>query len=194
MCINYHLCICLVGPTCIIYSEEHSDVVLELSDFLRNHCGVDCDIDQYHTRENITQWAVWHEDKIKKHARCNGFVLLVCSSKMYQQLNNPSKSSQIQMKPGHIGTLALNSLISEEETTPCIIPVCDGSLEKSNMVVPSSLRGRTIYCLSFSTLKQVNPEDDVEHILNTPGLESLRSLVFRLKGESEIVKAPLGRA
>ena len=180
-----------MGPTCIIYSEEHKDVVLELSDFLRNHCEVDCDIDQYHISEDIPQWGVWHEDKIKKHAECNGFVLLVCSPKMYEQLNNPSVSSLIQMKPGHIGTLALNSLISEEETTRCIIPVCDDSLEKSNTVVPSSLRGRTIYCFSFVTLKQVDPED-VERILNTPELESLRSLVFRLRGESEIWKAPLG--
>ena len=181
-----------MGPTCIIYSEEHKDFVLELSDFLRNHCEVDCDIDQYYISEDIPQWGVWHEDKIKKHAECNGFVLLVCSPKMYEQLNNPSVSSLIQMKPGHIGTLALNSLISEEETTRCIIPVCDDSLEKSNTVVPSSLRGRTIYCFSFATLKQIDPEEDVERILNMRGLESLRSLVFRLRGESEIWKAPLG--
>ena len=180
-------------PTYIIYSEEHSDFVHQLSDLLIC-CGVDCDIDQYHMIENIPQWGVWNEDKIKKIAKCNGFVLLMCCPKMHQQLSDTNVSSQIQMKVGHINTFALNTLIREEATTHCIIPVClCETLEKLNIkIVPDSLRGRTIYSLSLSILEQVEPEAD---ILNKPGLESLQSLVFRLNGKPEISKpiATLGK-
>ena len=180
-----------MGSTYIIYSEEDSNAVLDLSDFLRNYCGVSCDIDQYHTNENITQWGVWNEDKVKKHAESNGFVLLVCSPKMYQQLSKPDVCSRIQMKPGHIDTLALNNLIKDQSTTHCIIPVC---LEKKDMkIVPSSLRERTIYSLSFGTLK-VDPQTDIDRILDMPELESLRSLVYRLNGIRENDKPPLGKA
>ena len=177
-----------MGPTYIIYSKEHSDDVLELSNFLRNHCGISCDIDQYHMNEKISHWGVWKENRIKELAKYNGFVLLVCSSKMYQQLSNP-KSSQVEMKAGHIDTLTLNNLITDPATTDCIIPVC---LEKLNKeIVPCSLRGRTIYSLSFSTLTQADPNADFGSILDTPELESLRSLVYILKGEVEISRPPL---
>ena len=186
--INY--CIfCAVYPTYIIYSEENGEAVHELSAFLMNKCGVVCDIDQYHAKENITQWDVWNEEKIRETSKCNGFVLLVCSPEMYQQLSN-SAGSQIQMKVGHISTLTLNSLIRDDITTYCIIPVC---LEKLNKeVVPASLRGRTIYHLSFSTLIRVDSRADIESILDKKEFESLRSLVYKLRGISEVYKPILG--
>lgn len=183
---------CTVGSTFIIYSNEHSDAVLYLSDFLRSGCGIYCDIDQYHMNENITQWGVWTENQIKNHAKLNGFVLLICSYKMFRQLSEAGVSSQIQMKAGHIDTLTLNNVIREQATTQCIIPVC---LEKLNKeVVPSSLRERIIYNISFSTLMQVSKEADVKSILCMPELESLRSLVFRLSGKVEVDKPPVGKS
>ena len=176
-----------MGPTYIIYSKEHSDDVLDLSDFLRNHCGVSCDIDQYHMHENIPQWGVWKENKIKELAKQNGFVLLICSPEMYQQLSQPD-GSQIQMKAGHINTLTLNYLIKDPVTTQCIIPVCLEELNKE--IVPSSLCGRTIYFLSFSKL---DPDADINSILNIPEFESLRSLVYKLRSEVEISRPPLGK-
>jgi len=180
-----------VGPTYIIYSEEDSGAVLDLSDFLHDF-GVTCDIDQYHTNDRISDWGVWNENMVKKHAESKGFVLLVCSHQMYQQLSKSDKCSRIQMKPGHIDTLALNSLIKDEDTTDCIIPVC---LEEENIkIVPGSLRGRSIYSLSISTLmKQLNSQIDINHILDTPGLKLLQSLVYKLSGIPENDKQPVGK-
>ena len=187
-CNSYYL-LCLVGPTYIIYSKENSDAVLEVSGFLRN-CGLACDIDQYHTHENITQWGVWIENKIKEVAKNKGFVLLICSSKMYQQLSDPN-SSRIEMKAGHIVTPTLNNLITDPATTNCIIPVCLEEVNKE--IVPISLHGRTIYSLSFSALMKVNPNADLRSILDRPELESLRSLVYRLRGELEINRPPISK-
>ena len=140
--------------------------------------------------ENIPQWAVWIEDKINKYTHDNGFILLICSSNMFQQLSE-THSSCIQMKAGHIDNLTLNYLLRCRAITHHIIPVC---LEKLNMdVVPCSLRERTIYTISLSTLFQVDLDTNAESILDKRELESLRSLVFRLRGESEISIPPLRR-
>ena len=164
--------------------------MLDLSDFLRDRCAISCDIDQYHTSDNIVSWGVWNENKIKTLVKCNGYVLLICSPTMYQQLSQPGVS-QIQMAVGHIDTLALNNLIRDEETTRCIIPVCLEELNKA--IVPICLRGRKIYCISYGTLKQVDPNTSGESILEISGLESLRSLVFRLSGVKEVIEPPLGK-
>ena len=183
---------CVVGPSYIIYSKEHSKAALELSDFLRICCGISCDIDQYHKNKNVQQWGVWNENKIKALADSNGFVLLICSSTMFQQFSEEGSLS-IQMDPGHINTLALNTLIRDQSTTDCIIPVCVEELDQE--IVPITLRGRTIYNLSYSsTLKKVESDADVEAILTMPQSASLQSLVFRLKGIPEVSKPPLGKA
>ena len=173
----------------IVYSEEHSDAVYELSGFLVSKCGIACDMDQYHTLDNIPHWGVWIQGRIETLAKHKGFVLLVCSHTMYQQLSELNVS-QIKMKFGDIDSLALNNLIKGPATTHCVIPVCLEELNKK--IVPISLRDRIVYHLSYSTLMQV-AENNVETILDKPELESLRSLVFRLRGEKEVIKPSLGK-
>lgn len=183
--------LCAEGPPAyIVYSKEHSDAVLEVSNFLRNCCGIPCEIDQYCKDKSIPNWESWNEHKITTLAKCNGYVLLLCSPTMYQQLSQPDVSV-IQMKDGHINNLALNNLIKGQATTHCVIPVCLEELNKD--IVPISLRDRTVYHLSFSTLMQVDLNTNVEAILEIPQLESLRSLVFKLSGEKEVIKPPLGK-
>ena len=178
----------IVGPTHIIYSKEHSNAALDLSNFLCQICGISCDIDQYHMSENITDWGMWNEYKIKECANNNGFVLLICSSVMFKQLSHPDDSPCIQMKAGYMNSLALNALISDATVTHCIIPVCFDKV--STKTVPSSLCGRTIYSLSYKKLIQVA---DINTILNKSEFKSLQSLVFKLSGESEVNKPPLGK-
>ena len=168
-----------MDTTYIIYSKEHSDAVLEVSNFLRSCCGIACEIDQYYGGQNITNWEVWNEHKIRALAMCHGYVLLLCSPTMYQQLSQPSVSV-IQMKDGHINSAGLNKLIKAQATTHCIIPVC---LEELNIeIVPISLRDRPVYHLSFSTLMRIDLYTNVEAIWKLPELQSLRCLVYRLKG------------
>ena len=182
----------IAGPTYIVYSEEHSDAALELSDFLRELCEIPCEIDQYHMSESIADWGIWNENNITECAKNNGFVLLICSSIMFKYLSDPDNNPCIKMKAGYINTLALNVLIRDATVTRCIIPVCFD--KTSTETVPSSLRGRTIYSLSYSELMQADPGSNVNTILGKSEFESLRSLVFRLRGEAEVDKPPLGKS
>ena len=181
----------IVGPTHIIYSKEHDDDALNLSNFLREICGISCDIDQYHMSESIVDWGMWNESKIKECAKNNGFVLLICSSVMFKQLSHSDVSSCIEMKAGYMNSLALNALITDATVTRCIIPVCFD--KTSTEIVPSSLRGRTIYSLPYNELIQVDPSTNINAILNKSEFKSLRSLVFKLRGESEVNKPPLSK-
>ena len=164
--------------------------MLELSNFLRDRCGIHCEIDQYHMNDNIVSWGVWNEERIKELAKCNGYVLLICSPTMYQQLSHPGVS-RIEMRAGHIDSLALNNLIRDQATTHCVIPVCLEELNRK--IVPVCLCERKIYSISYSTLMQVNSNADVESILEISELESLKSLVYRLKGLKEFLEPPLGK-
>ena len=180
----------VLHPTCIIYSKDDdpSNYVCELSDFL-NHCGVDCDIDQYHACENILDWGGWIETMIKSRASRKGYVLLVCSPKLHQKLSNPSSSLRIEMKAGHISNLTLNTLIKDDIITYHIIPIFLEQCRKE--YVPACLAGRSWYSICITKLLELSHHTaSIDAVLNVPELESLRNLVYRLRGEQVVVKPP----
>ena len=119
-------------------------------------------------------------------AKDDEFVLLICSSTMCEQLSKPDKSVRIQMKPGHIDSLSLNSLIKGEATAHCIIPVCLEYLQMEN--IPKSLTERACYFLSISKLRQY---EDPNYILSLPEFESLQRLVFKLKKQPDTDRPPV---
>ena len=157
----------------------------DLSELLRA-CGIPCDIDQYHSHENIPEWGNWNQEKIVECAEGGGFVLLVCSAKLHEELSK-SDGSRVQMKFGHIDSLSLNGLIKEKPTTSCIIPVCLKDLQREN--IPKCLTGRSCYHLSLDKLDKLDSDVDPEMILSLPHFESLRSLVYRLKKIPEVEKS-----
>ena len=182
----------MLHPTCIVYAKDDDphNYVLDLSDFL-NHCGVDCDIDQYHANENILDWGGWNETVIKNRASRNGYVLLVCSPKLHQQLSYSASSSNIGMKSGHINNLTLNTLIKDTNITHHIIPIF---LEQSSKkFIPTCLAGRSCYLICITKLLELLSRGiAINDALNVRELESLRSLVCLLRGEPEVVKpAPI---
>ena len=160
--------------------------MLELAGFLHS-CGISCDIDQYHSHENILDWNLWHQQKITECAKGGGFVLLTCSATMCKQLSEPDKCFRIQMKSGHIDSLSLNGLLTEESTTKCIIPVC---LENLQLNIPKCLTGRKSYSISISKLKEIEFEDP-NYILSLSEFESLRHLVYKLSKQPEAEKPPV---
>ena len=187
----FFLIFSVVHPTFIVYSKDDDphNHVCDLSDFL-NHCGVDCDIDQYHTNENILDWGGWSEGVIKDRAARNGYVLLVCSPKLYQQLSNVSSSVRIEMKAGHISNMTLNALIKDEKITHHIIPVFLEQHRKEFIL--TCLGGRLCYSINITKIIELSSHGrGIDDILNTPGLEWFRSLVLRLRGEPDAVKPPL---
>ena len=51
-----------VGPSAIMYckDDDPEDAIQFLAEILRGN-GVDCDIDQYHSNEKISNWDQWWE-------------------------------------------------------------------------------------------------------------------------------------
>jgi len=191
---DVYIIICILAYTCyisivnpevsIVYCKEDGDDVLQLSDFLRTN-GINCDIDQYHSTKNITDWGHWSENKIKECCASNGFVLLICSRRMYQHLC-VSETSTIEMSYGYISNLSLRNICTDEKSTQHVIPVFLEEYQKEYL--PTSLRARLSYPISISKWMETT---DPNLLLNTPGLEQLRSLVFRLTGQPEVEKSPL---
>jgi len=179
----------VLHPTCIVYAKDDDphNYVLDLSDFL-NHCGVDCDIDQYHASENILNWEEWNKTVIKSRASRNGYVLLVCSPMLHQQLSSLTNSLQIKMKAGHISNLTLNTLIKDTNITHHIIPIF---LEQSSKkFIPTCLAGKSCYSICITKLLELLSRGvAINDALNVPELESLRNLVCLLRGEL-VVKPP----
>jgi len=147
---------------------------------------VDCDIDQYHTNQNVLDWGIWNEAEIRKCISREGFVLLVCSPRLHRQLCDPRNSSRIEMRAGHLTSLILNSLIKDSQITQRVIPVF---LEQCRLdCVPTCVAERTCYALNWSRVMNCDPTAEAGVILSTPGLEQLRSLVCRLRKEPESLK------
>ena len=157
-----------------------------MSDFL-NHCGVDCDIDQYHASDTILDWGGWVERMIKNRAARNGYMLLVCSPTLHHKLSNTVAGSKIDMKAGHISNLTLNTLIKDENITNHVIPIFLEQYRKE--FVPTCLLGRSCYSICFTKLLELSSRSaGIDAVLNAPELESLRGLVYRLRGEQEVIK------
>ena len=186
--VSFHLAVCSLGPgpAMILYCHNDgpaSDYVLTLSDFLCN-CGVDCDIDQYHTNDNITDWDQWWERRINNVIARNGFVLFAVAYCDHLK-KCMAESGRIQMSHGFISGLLLSSMIGDRNKTSRIIPVFLDAV--NGALLPGVLSQRTSYCANIRVLDTVNGPSSAE-ILNMPGLESLRSLVFRLTGQVEVEK------
>jgi len=175
------------GPAVILYCHNDgpaTDYVLTLSDFLCT-CGVDCIIDQYHANDNdITDWDQWWERKINEVIANNGFVLfaVACYNHLKMCMAN---SERIQMSHGFMSGILLSSMLGDVKKSSRIIPVFLDVPD--DRLLPSVLSQRTSYCANVRVLETANGPGNAE-ILNTPGLESLRSLVFRLTGQVEVEK------
>ena len=93
----------------IVYCKEDADDVLQLSNFLHAN-GINCDIDQYYSAENITDQGHWSEERIKECCASNGFILLICSKLMYQHLCGLEMST-VEMVYSCISSLSLRNTI-----------------------------------------------------------------------------------
>ena len=183
----------------IIYSDDDNpdNHILDFSNMLAEF-GFDCEVDQYHGSDpRIYNWGNWIEDMIKKVSQENGSILYMCSPTLHKACIS-MKSLQIEMKCGHINNQSLHGLIIDPSVSFSVIPVF---LEQYNReYIPSCLLRTHAYALNFSStvLKVFTPEamiavrkrdtDTLNTLLNTPGLQSFRSLLYRLKSEKEAAK------
>ena len=88
------------------------------------------------------------------------------------------------MRAGHISNLTLNTLIKDDIITYHIIPIFLEQYRKE--YVPACLAGRSWYSVCITKVLELSASIDA--VLNAPELESLQSLVYRLRGEQMVVK------
>ena len=184
----------------VVYSEEDNpnNHILELSDML-NLFGYNCEVDQYYSSDpSIYCWGQWFEEMIRKTSQQeNGSILYMCSPTLCNTCTMRN-SSKVTMKYGHINNHSLNSLIVDPSVSLHVIPVFLEQYDEK--YIPSCLLRTHAYALSFSSkvLKVFTPEkmiavrekdmQIVNALLSTPGLESFRSFLYRLRGRGEAIK------
>jgi len=163
-----------------MYTKEDFDPnggqVLMLCDVLR-HAGVDCDIDLYHTNENIQDWSHWTSLSIHYCAAKKDYILLVCSPRMIALLEETVGNPRINMYAGYIDRLTLRNLLQKH--TNSFLPLIDPT---SMSVVPPILSGKTTYYFSFNRIPQ---NISIEQLLDHPDFTSLRGLVATISGQQE---------
>jgi len=172
-----------------VYSEadyheenEQSHPALKLSNFFREHCGVDCEVDLHHSTELINNWNQWMEQKIK---RCR-YIILLCGENLHKSLQEVN-NERIKMHNAHIGVQTLNNLIDDRETNTYFIPVFIGK-ELVNCI-PTALKDRSCYTVQYDAV--MKDYDDVKAVLGKEENKSLYSLVAKLTEQQEYDKPPV---
>ena len=168
----------------ILYSKKEAseDQILCLTDFLVR-CGIDCEVDLYHTNENVTNWASWVRENLKQCiAASHGYIILVCSPTMMHELDDSNENTRIEMFSAFIDRLSLLHYL--EKGAPITLPLF--MTAPSANFVPANLSGKTIYHFPYSKLseeinevQQIN-DSEIQKILDHPDFRSLRNLVATL--------------
>ena len=169
-----------------MYAKEENDPggdqVLCLSNLLSS-CGISCDIDLYHTNDNLLDWSSWVADNLEHHiaSQCS-FIILVCSPTMYSVLVKRNDNARVEMAAAHINCLTLKHHL-EQGVQKCL-PVCIND-PPANCIPPILLR-KTCYHFPYNKLLSEIPEGTTAHeVLDHPDFASLRSLVATLTGQQE---------
>ena len=170
----------------ILYSKEendpHGEQVLCLSNLLCN-CGINCDIDLYHTNDvDITDWSFWVGKSLEYHIYSQySYVILICSPIMISTLEERNDNARLQMVAGYIDRLTLRYYLQEDahKVLPLIIN------NPSEEYVPSNLSGKTCYYFPYDKLVEIPENVSTQEVLDHPDFASLRSLVAMLTGQQE---------
>ena len=168
----------------ILYSKKEAseDQILCLADFLVC-CGIDCEVDLYHTDENVTNWGSWVKENLRQCiAASHGYIILVCSATMMHELDDSSENTRIEMFSAFIDRLSLLHYL--EKGAPKTLPLF--MTAPSADFVPANLSGKTIYHFPYDKLPEESNEEkemdksEIQKILNHPDFHSLRNLVATL--------------
>ena len=176
----------------ILYSKEendpYGDQVLCLSNLLCN-CGINCDIDLYHTNDNITDWSFWVGKSLEYHISSQySYVILICSPIMISTLEERNDNARLEMVAGYIDRLTLRHYlqIGAQRVLPVFIN------NRPDEYVPPNLSGRTRYHFLYDKLAEMPVDTPAQEVLNHPDFASLRSLVATLTGQQEILPPGIG--
>ena len=176
----------------ILYTKEendpHGEQVLCLANVLCN-CGINCEIDLYHTNDNIPDWLFWVGKSLEYHIASHySYIILVCSPIMISTLEQRNDNAHLQMVAGYIDSFTLRHFLQEDAHK--VLPLFINN--PSEEYVPPSLSGRTRYYFPYDKLDEMAENVSAHEVLNHPDFASLRSLVATLTGQQEIPPPYLG--
>ena len=167
----------------VVYeNDKNFDEYLEHFGEVLRKAGINCDMDQYHANDNITNWNVWCERQIKEA----GYILLVCSPQLRNKLDSHFVS-RVDMKSGFINSSTLRPLLDEGESSNRVIPIVPHIYKPQDCIL-SSLSTRSRYVVPFDAL--INYQT-VEKVLDIPDFNEFVSLVARLTGQNLVPKPPV---
>ena len=185
--------ICTGVSAFIMYAKEENDPdgdqVLCLSNLLSS-CGISCDIDLYHTNDNILDWSSWVADNLKLHiaSQCS-FIILVCSPTMFSVLVERNGNARVEMAEAFIDRLTLKYYL-QQDAQKCL-PLCID--DTSANCIPPNLSLKTCYHFPFNKLLSEIPKGTTAHeVLDHPDFASLRSLIATLTGQQETPVPTIG--
>ena len=158
-------------------------------------CGIDCNMDQYHSTENIISWPLWVSQQIDNCISKGGYILLECSRMMYNILCS-SYNPPIKMVAGHIDCQNIRHYL--HHNTKSVLPFFID--EVSSCFIPQSLSEKTFYNFPFRKLPKIFTsessqnltEENVQELLANPDFTSLRSLVATMTKQQEICQPHIG--
>ena len=167
----------------VVYECDKSfDEYLEHFGELLLKAGINCDMDQYHANDDITNWNVWCERQIKK-AR---YILFVCSPQLRDKLDSHFVS-RVDMKSGFINSSTLRPLLDEGISSNCVIPIVPHIYKPQDCIL-TSLSTRSHYVIPFDELMKY---ETVEEVLGLPDFNDFVSLLARLTGQNLVPKPPV---
>ena len=162
--------------------EASKEQVLYLSDLLCC-CGIDCEVDLYHTNDNLDNWASWVGEHLKECIDATyGYIILVCSQTMMSALKNTNTNDRIEMFSAYIDCLSLLQYL--EKGAPKTLPL--SLTNPPPNFVPANLSGKTIYYFPYDKLpEEINEVEKINDlvlrkILDHPDFDSLRNMAATL--------------
>ena len=169
-----------------MYAKEENDPYGEqvwyLSNLL-NNSGIFCEVDVYHTKENILDWGFWAKQYLQCHVFShNSYVILVCSPTMIAKLEERNDNAYVEMVAAYINTQILRQCL--EKCADKFLPLCINHLSAD--YVPPSLAWKKCYYFPYDKLLKMPKDYSVPEILDHPDFASLRSLVGMLIVQQQI--------
>ena len=150
-----------------------------LANLLYN-CGIMCDADLYHIKENIIDRSLWLDNKLKDHLDSpNCYIILMCSPTMMSLLMDEGNPTvHVEMVASYINSWILIYYLQQNPQKFLPFLVNDMPME----YVPPILSEQTCYHFPYDRLCEMPEGVSAYKVLNHPDFASIRNLVVMLTG------------
>ena len=170
-------------------TDPHGDHVWYLANLLYN-CGIMCDADLYHVDENIIEWSLWLDIKLRDHLDSpNSYIILMCSPTMMSLLMDDSTTVHIEMVASYIDCWILKLYLQKNPQKFLPFLVNDMPMD----YVPPILSQQTCYHFPYDRLCKMPKGVSAHEVLNIPDFASIRNLVVMLTGVQDLPVVAGGR-